>query len=99
DIRFRQGNRYYYTAGLSYGQSQILRLVTNMTAFRATRSVILIDEMELHLHPRWQRKLVHFMRKGGGGDNQFIVTTHSESVASYLHPDEVMKLGELDEPE
>ncbi|MEZ4296525.1 MAG: AAA family ATPase [Polyangiaceae bacterium] len=98
DIRFRQGNRYYYTAGLSYGQSQILRLVTNMTAFRATRSVILIDEMELHLHPRWQRKLVHFMRKGGGGDNQFIVTTHSESVASYLHPDEVMKLGELDEP-
>jgi energy-coupling factor transporter ATP-binding protein EcfA2 len=98
DLRFRQGDRYYYTAALSYGQAQILRFVTNLTAFRATRSVILIDEMELHLHPTWQRKILHFMRKGGGDDNQFIVTTHSESIANYLHPDELMKLGELDEP-
>lgn len=98
DLRFRQGDRFYYTAGLSYGQRQMLRFVTNLTAFRATRSVILIDEVELHLHPTWQRKLLHFMRKGGGDDNQFIVTTHSESIANYLHPDEVMKLGVLDEP-
>jgi AAA domain, putative AbiEii toxin, Type IV TA system/AAA ATPase domain len=93
DLRFRQGDRFYYTAGLSYGQQQILRLVTNLTAFRATRSVILIDEVELHLHPMWQRKLLHFMRKGGGDDNQFIVTTHSESIADYLHPNEVLGLG------
>lgn len=99
DLRFRQDGRFYYTAGLSYGQAQILRFVTNLTAFRATRSVILIDEVELHLHPRWQRKILHFMRKGGGDDNQFIVTTHSESIASYLHADEVLKLGDLDEPE
>ncbi len=98
DLRFRQGGRFYYTAGLSYGQAQILRFVTNLTAFRATRSVVMVDELELHLHPTWQRKLVHFMRKGGGEDNQFIVTTHSESIASYLHPDEIVKLGELDEP-
>lgn len=98
DLRFRQGNRYYYTAGLSYGQAQILRFVTNLTAFRATRSVILIDEIELHLHPSWQRRLLHFIRKGGGDDNQFIVTTHSESIAGYLHPDEILKLGALDEP-
>src|SRR5438105_1064392 len=77
---------------------QVLRLVTNLTAFRALQSVILIDEVELHLHPTWQRKLVHFMRKGGGDDNQLIVTTHSESIANTLHPDEVMKLGALDEP-
>lgn len=99
DLRFRQGGRFYYTAGLSYGQTQMLRFATNLTAFRATRSVILIDEVELHLHPTWQRKLLHFMRKGGGDDNQFIVTTHSESIANYLHPDEVVRLGELDEPE
>jgi len=98
DLRFRQGDRSYYTVGLSYGQSQILRFVTNLTAFRATRSVILIDEVELHLHPMWQRKLLHFMRKGGGDDNQFIITTHSESIANYLHPDEVLTLGALDEP-
>jgi hypothetical protein len=97
DLRFRQGGRFYYTAGLSYGQAQILRFATNLTAFRTTRSVVMVDEIELHLHPTWQRKLVHFMRKGGGEDNQFIVTTHSESIASYLHPDEIVKLGDLDE--
>ncbi len=98
DLRFVQSGRYYYTAGLSYGQQQILRFVTNLAAFRAKLSVVLVDEIELHLHPTWQRRLVHFMRKGGGEDNQFIVTTHSESIASYLHPDEVVKLGEIDEP-
>jgi energy-coupling factor transporter ATP-binding protein EcfA2 len=98
DLRFRQGDRFYYSAGLSFGQRQILRLVTNMTAFRAVRSIILIDELELHLHPSWQRKLLHFMRRGGGDDNQFIVTTHSESFTKYLHPDEVAQLGDLDGP-
>jgi energy-coupling factor transporter ATP-binding protein EcfA2 len=98
DLRFRQGDRFYYTAGLSYGQAQLLRFVTNLTAFAATRSVIVIDEVELHLHPSWQRKVLHFMRRGGGDDNQFIVTTHSESIANILHPNEIVKLGELDEP-
>jgi predicted ATP-binding protein involved in virulence len=97
-LRFRQGDRFYYTAGLSYGQAQLLRFVTNLTAFAATRSVIVIDEVELHLHPSWQRKVLHFMRRGGGDDNQFIVTTHSESIANILHPNEIVKLGELDEP-
>ena len=97
DLRFREGSRHYYSAGLSYGQSQILRFVTNLTAFRATRSVILVDEVELHLHPSWQRKLLYFLRGGGGDDNQFIVTTHSESIAKYVHPAEIVKLGDLDE--
>ena len=98
DLRFRRGGRFYYTAGLSYGQQQVLRFVTNLAAFRATRSVILVDEVELHLHPSWQRKILHFMRRGGGDDNQFIVTTHSASIADYLHPDETVRLGDLDEP-
>jgi AAA domain, putative AbiEii toxin, Type IV TA system/AAA ATPase domain len=98
DLRFRQGERFYYTAGLSYGEAQILRFATNLTAFRATRSVILIDEVELHLHPSWQRKVLHFMRKGAGDENQCIVTTHSQSIADYLHPNEVVQLGELDDP-
>lgn len=98
DLRFKREGKYYYTAGLSYGEAQMLRFATNLTAFPALRSVILVDEAELHLHPAWQRKLLHFMRKGGGDDNQFIITTHSESIAGYLHPDEIVKLGALDEP-
>ena len=96
DIRFVRDGHFYYSDGLSSGEQQVLRLVTNLTAFRAWRSVILIDELELHLHPQWQRDLLHFCRKGGDDSNQFIVTTHSESIVRYASPDEVVSLGGLE---
>ena len=41
-----------------------------------TKGVVLIDELDLHLHPGWQRKIINILR-----DNfpqiQFIATTHS----------------------
>jgi predicted ATP-dependent endonuclease of OLD family len=77
------------------GERQILRFVANLTAFRAQRSAILIDELELHLHPGWQRSLLHFCRQGGGDDNQFIVTTHSEALLRYVDPANVVSLGAL----
>jgi len=95
DLRFRRDGQYYYSAGLSSGERQILRLAANLAAFHATRSVILIDELELHLHPAWQRNLLHFCRRGGGDDNQFIITTHSESIVRYVDPADVISLGSL----
>lgn len=95
DLRFRRGTRFYYSAGLSSGERQILRLVANLASFHARRSVVLIDELELHLHPRWQKNLVHFCRQGGDDDNQFIVTTHSESIVRYVDPADVISLGDL----
>lgn len=97
DLRFRRGSDYYYSAGMSSGEQQLLRFVVNLTAFRAMRSVVLIDELELHLHPRWQRDLLHFCRRGGGDDNQFIVTTHSESILKYVDPEDVLRLGTSDD--
>ena len=96
DLRLRTGNkRFYYSAGMSSGERQLLRLATNLVAARAQRSVVLIDELELHLHPQWQGDLLAFCRKGGGDSNQFIVTTHSESILRYVDPADVIKLGEL----
>lgn len=93
DLRLRRGETFYYSAGLSSGERQVLRFVVNLVAARALRSVVLIDELELHLHPRWQRNLLHFCRHGGGGDNQFIVTTHSSSLLDYIDPADVVRLG------
>lgn len=93
DLRLRdRRGRYYYSAGMSSGERQLLRLVVNLAAVRATRSVILVDEVELHLHPEWQRNVLHFMRRGGGDDNQFIVTTHSESLLQYVAPEDIILL-------
>ena len=93
DLRFRRGDQVYYMAGTSSGERQILRFAANLSFFRARRSIVLLDELELNLHPRWQRSLLRFCETGGGGDNQFIVTTHSDVVLSYADPSCVVTLG------
>ena len=43
------------------------------------RAIVLIDEVELHLHPRWQREILPWMLRAFP-QCQFIVTTHSPQV-------------------
>lgn len=47
--------------------------------------VVLIDEIELHLHPKWQREIIPVLRKTFR-NCQFIVTTHSPQVISEVKP-------------
>jgi predicted ATPase len=95
DLRLRRGSRHYYSGGMSSGETQILRLIANMVFVRTVRSVVLIDELELNLHPRWQRSLLRFCQTGGDDDNQFIVTTHSDTLLRYVDPSSVVVLGDL----
>lgn len=53
--------------------------------------LVLIDELDLHLHPRWQRRIVRLLKRVFP-KLQFIVTTHSPLVLSGLEADEVVKL-------
>lgn len=46
-----------------------------------TPGVVLIDEVDLHLHPRWQQVILDLLRKAFRS-LQFIVTTHSPQVIS-----------------
>lgn len=93
DLKLRSGEKTYFASGMSSGERQILRLAANLAFFRAERSIIMIDELELNLHPRWQRSLLRFCETGGDDDNQFIVTTHSDVILRYADPDSVITLG------
>ncbi len=42
-------------------------------------AILLIDEIDLHLHPAWQRKVINFLTNAFKG-TQFIVTTHNPLV-------------------
>jgi predicted ATP-binding protein involved in virulence len=53
--------------------------------------IVLIDEVELHLHPRWQREVVPSLVKAFPGC-QFILTTHSPQVISDVRPENVFIL-------
>lgn len=54
--------------------------------------VILIDEIDLHLHPTWQSKLVATL-KSIFSKAQFIVTTHSPSILQSLDAKEIIPLA------
>lgn len=57
--------------------------------------IILIDEIEIHLHPEWQEKIIHILKKTFPCA-QFILTTHSPHVIQTAEPNQVMAL-QLDE--
>lgn len=42
-------------------------------------AIVLIDELDLHLHPKWQRQIVHNLT-GAFPRCQFIATTHSPQI-------------------
>lgn len=45
--------------------------------------VVLIDELDLHLHPRWQRTIVHDLERTFP-NCQFIISTHSPQILGEL---------------
>lgn len=53
--------------------------------------VVLIDEIDLHLHPKWQRTVVASLERTFP-HCQFIITTHSPQVVGELRPESVMLL-------
>lgn len=54
--------------------------------------VVLIDELDLHLHPAWQRRVVSGL-VGTFPNCQFVVTTHSPQILSEVKPGQIRLLG------
>ena len=53
--------------------------------------IVLIDELDLHLHPTWQRKVVHDLKRTFP-KIQFFATTHSPQIIGEVQADEVILL-------
>jgi predicted ATP-binding protein involved in virulence len=60
-------------------------------AVTETRGVVLIDEIDLHLHPSWQKHVVADL-KDAFPNLQFVVTTHSPMIVQSLESDELLNL-------
>lgn len=56
-----------------------------------TRGILLIDELDLHLHPKWQRKLIEFI-SNKLPNFQIIAATHSPLTAQQADEDELYAL-------
>ncbi|WP_455543520.1 AAA family ATPase [Intestinibacter sp.] len=60
-------------------------------------AIILIDELDLHLHPKWQKRISSDLKRVFP-NCQFIITTHSPFIIQSLNKDEVINI-EKDECE
>jgi len=60
-------------------------------ALEETSGVVLIDELDLHLHPKWQRLVISALRRTFP-KVQFICTTHSPQLIGQAKPEEIILL-------
>jgi len=66
---------------LSSGEQQLYARVVALMILNPYNSVILIDEPEIALHPKWQIEIMKIY-SNIGKNNQFIITTHSPFIIS-----------------
>lgn len=60
-------------------------------AVRGSRGIVMIDEIDMHLHPNWQRKVIDDLKTAFPGI-QFIVTSHSPFIVQSVAQDELINL-------
>ena len=57
----------------------------------SSEAIVLIDEIELHLHPSWQQRILGDLRRTFP-NAQFIVSTHSPQVLTTVEPQHIVEL-------
>ena len=64
---------------LSSGEKQLFLRTLSIKILEPKNSIILIDEPELSLHPKWQQRIIEVYKKIGE-NNQIIIATHSPHI-------------------
>lgn len=111
EVRFENREQTIAYENLSHGQRNILSMIGDI-AFKATilnphlgaeavskvQGIVLIDEIDLHLHPKWQRIIVPALLNAFP-HLQFVATTHSPFIIQSLSEGVLLDLNvmELDD--
>lgn len=89
EILLTKEGKEFYINQASSGEKEIINFLLGVFAFNINNGIIIIDEPELHLHPRWQNVLLDlFVELSTITKNQFILSTHSPTFIndkSYNH--------------
>jgi predicted ATP-dependent endonuclease of OLD family len=85
------GKNQYEISEMSGGERATFPMLVDFANWNIHNSVILIDEIELHLHPPMQQALLRALPKLGK-NNQFIITTHSDYVEQLVPEAYVVRL-------
>jgi predicted ATP-binding protein involved in virulence len=100
-----RGSRTLRVRQLSDGERGVLALVLDLTRrlvqanpamadpAAEAEAVVLIDEIDLHLHPKWQRQIVRNLTTAFPRC-QFIATTHSPQVIGEVEHDRIQIIAD-----
>ena len=78
----KQGSSFFVDAASS-GERELLTYLFAIFALNVRDALIIVDEPELHLHPKWQKTLLQlFIRLAQSTNNQFLLATHSPTFVS-----------------
>jgi predicted ATP-binding protein involved in virulence len=105
DRKLENATRTYRITQLSDGYRAVLALVMDLARRMAEANppditktnplhqvaLVLIDEIDLHLHPSWQQRILEDLRRTFP-NTQFIVTTHSPQVLSTVKSENIRNL-------
>ena len=110
EIKFKDENKREKVSTLSDGYRNIIGIVSDIAyrmailnphlgleVIEKTSGVVLIDEIDLHLHPKWQKEIVNILITLFP-KVQFIATTHSPFIIQSLKSKSIIKLDESNEP-
>ena len=81
---------------LPSGEQQVLLLFGEIIRRLRPGAVVMIDELEMNLHPGLQRVVLHHLRRlAQKHDLQVIVTTHSMEIVAACDPSEIVNLDDM----
>ncbi|MFM7407094.1 MAG: AAA family ATPase [Cuspidothrix sp.] len=81
-------------ADIAY-RAAVLNPQLGSEAAKLTPGIVLIDEIDLHLHPKWQRRVVEDLKRTFP-KIQFFATTHSPFIIQSLKANELINLDDRD---
>lgn len=85
------GHRTYDLVEMSAGEQSVFPVLYEFVRLHIANSIVLIDEVDLNLHPSSAQLLVSQLPKITPS-NQFILTSHSEAVNDIISDDETFRL-------
>ena len=81
---------------LSSGEKQLFLRTLSIKMLEPEDSIILIDEPELSLHPKWQQQIIK-VYQNIGKNNQIIVATHSPHILGSIPSENIIILSKNEE--
>jgi len=106
DLFLKKENKYIKVSQLSEGEKFVILLVSDISRrlvvanptleniLQDGNGIVLIDEVDQHLHPSWQRNIVPALQETFPS-LQFILTTHSPQVLSLVKDENISLIDQF----